>query len=198
MRRSATASVSFMPTLWLAARPLSIKALAVAVGSLLLALSSWIEVPLIPVPMNMQTFAIAMVGALYGWRLGAVTVLLWLTEGAFGLPVFSGGAAGLGYFLGPTGGYLLAFPLLAAFIGWLVERGKVIGSVFRLSLVMLAGHALCIAVGAAWLACLLGVEKAWLFGVAPFLLGSVLKSALAALTVEAMRGISALSAIKRP
>ncbi len=191
MRRSAIAPASFIPMSWLAARPLGVRALSVVIGSFLLAWASRIEVPLIPVPMNMQTFAIVIVGALYGWRLGAVTVLLWLTEGAAGLPVFSGGAAGIGYFLGPTAGYLLSFPLLAAFIGWLVEKKKGMESVWHLGLVMLIGHALCIAAGAAWLVYLMGAEKAWLFGVAPFILGSVLKSGLAALTVEAARKATA-------
>lgn len=191
MRRSAIAPAPFVPMLWLAARPLGVRALSVVIGSFLLALASRIEVPLIPVPMNMQTFAIVMIGALYGWRLGAATVLLWLTEGTLGLPVFSGGAAGIGYFLGPTAGYLFSFPFLAAFIGWLVEKKKIVTSVWSLGFAMLVGHAFCVTAGAAWLAYLIGAEKAWLFGVAPFILGSVLKSGLAALTVETVRNVTA-------
>ena len=93
----------------LESRSLAWQAGAVIVGSLLLALSSQIKVPMYPVPMTMQTFAVTLVGALYGWRLGAVTVIAWLAQGAMGLPVFAGAVGGAAYFAGPTGGYLLAF-----------------------------------------------------------------------------------------
>ena len=75
-------------------RPLGWKLAAIVVGSLFLTLSSYIEVPMVPVPVTMQTFAVALVGALYGWRLGGVTIVAWLVQGALGLPVLAGGAAG--------------------------------------------------------------------------------------------------------
>lgn len=71
----------------------------------------------------MQTFAILMVAALYGWRLGTITVLAWLGEAAVGMPVLAGGAGGIAVFVGPTAGYILSWPLITALVGWLFERG---------------------------------------------------------------------------
>ena len=110
-------------TLWLRGQSAAIKVLAVLFGTLVLTASSHISVPMVPVPMTMQTLAVTLVGALYGWRLGGLTILVWLAQGALGLPVFAGGTGGLARFLGPTGGYLLAFPVAGALTGWLVERG---------------------------------------------------------------------------
>src|SRR6478609_6204742 len=93
----------------LAARPAAIKAVFVLAGTLILALAS-------------QIFAVTMIGALYGWRLGAATVLAWLAEAAMGFPVLAGGAGGLAPFAGPTAGYLASFPVIAALVGWLAAR----------------------------------------------------------------------------
>src|SRR5262245_26439029 len=117
-----TLSEAFVP-LKLANRPLVHKALAVLIGTAFLPVSSWIEVPMYPVPVTMQTFAVTMIGALYGWRLGGLTVIAWLMEGMVGLPVLAGGAGGLVHFAGPTAGYLFGFPVVAAFVGLLAERG---------------------------------------------------------------------------
>ena len=73
---------------------------AIVLGTLFLALSSYVEVPMVPVPMTMQTFAVTMVGALYGWRLGALTIIAWLAEAVVGLPVLAGGASGIQHFMG--------------------------------------------------------------------------------------------------
>ncbi|TIL81237.1 MAG: biotin transporter BioY, partial [Mesorhizobium sp.] len=90
---------------------------AVGLGTVFLALASYIEVPMVPVPVTMQTFAVTLIGAVYGWRLGAATIVAWLVEGAIGLPVLSGGAAGGHHFVGPTAGYLFAFPVVGALTG---------------------------------------------------------------------------------
>ena len=90
------------------------QAVAVLLGTLFLTLSSYIVVPMVPVPMTMQTFAVTMVGALFGWRLGAATIIAWLVEGAIGFPVLAGGTGGLFAFMGPTAGYLFAFPAAGA------------------------------------------------------------------------------------
>ncbi|MFJ5369670.1 biotin transporter BioY [Bosea sp. CER48] len=169
----------------LESRSLAWRAGAVIVGSLLLALSSQIKVPMYPVPMTMQTFAVPLIGALYGWRLGAVTVIAWLLQGCVGLPVLAGAAGGAAYFAGPTAGYLLAFPFAAALAGWLAERGwngSRVGFAFAS---MLAANALCLVLGVAWLATLIGLSKAIAVGATPFVLGAVLKSALAATTLKA-------------
>lgn len=156
---------------------------AVLVGSALLAASSHIKVPMYPVPMTMQTFAVTLIGALYGWRLGAVTILAWLSQAALGLPVLAGGAAGLASFAGPTAGYLLAFPVAGALTGWLAARGwngNRMGWAFAS---MLLGNALCIVLGTAWLSLSIGAEKAIALGALPFIVGAVVKSALAASTL---------------
>ncbi|UYO00410.1 MAG: biotin transporter BioY [Devosia sp.] len=164
----------------LASRPLLWQAGAVVIGSLFLALCSWIEVPMVPVPVTMQTFGVAMVGALYGWRLGAITIVAWLLEAALGLPVLSGGSAGAHHFVGPTAGYLFAFPLVGALVGWLAERGWNGARPLLAFVSMLLGNALCLVIGAAWLATLIGLDQAIVHGVTPFLIGAVLKSALGA------------------
>jgi biotin transport system substrate-specific component len=153
----------------------------VVLGVALLTLSAKLKVPFYPVPMTMQTFVVLAVGAAYGWRLGAATVIAYLAAGAAGLPVFADTpekGVGLPYMLGPTGGYLVGFVAAAAFAGWLAERGWDRGT-GRLFAVMLAGHAVIFAFGIAWLAMHIGWSRAWVFGVAPFYWATLLKAALA-------------------
>ncbi|ODT65644.1 MAG: biotin biosynthesis protein BioY [Pelagibacterium sp. SCN 63-23] len=173
----------------LSERPLLWQAAALVAGTLFLTLCSWIEVPMVPVPVNMQTFGVAVIGALYGWRLGAITVLAWLAEAAMGLPVLSGGAAGAHHFVGPTAGYLFAFPLVAMLVGWLTEKGWNGQNPVLACAAMLLGNAACLGLGAAWLAMSIGAEPALIHGVLPFLVGAALKSALgAALLAVLSRG----------
>ena len=167
-------------------RPLGVKLAAILAGSLFLTLSSYLEVPMIPVPVTMQTFAVALVGALYGWRLGGLTIVAWLMQGALGLPVLAGGAAGAAHFVGPTAGYLFAFPVAGIAVGWLAERGWNGRRPWRAFVAMLIGNGLCLVLGAAWLAALIGLEPAIMTGFAPFLIGAVLKAGLGALTLRLM------------
>ncbi|WP_318152974.1 biotin transporter BioY [Halomonas sp. GD1P12] len=163
---------------------LSWKIVAVVLGSLFLTLCSYIQVPMMPVPVTMQTFGVLLVGALYGWRLGALTTLTWLGQAAVGLPVLAGGANGWVAFAGPTAGYLFAFPLCAALTGWLAQFGwNGQRAVLAFTAMMLA-HVLCLAAGGAWLSQFVGMEQAIALGVTPFLVGSVLKSALAVVTLK--------------
>ncbi len=182
---AATARPLLTPD-WLRHQSAARKASAVFLGTLFLALSSHVEVPMIPVPITMQTFAVTLVGALFGWRLGAVTVLAWLAEGAAGLPVLASGTIGLAHFMGPTGGYLLAFPFAAALTGWLTQHGWNGQRPLRAFVSMLLGNGLCLALGAAWLATMIGLKPAFMHGVAPFLTGSVLKAALGAAVLAAL------------
>ena len=160
------------------------KVAAVFFGTQLLAMSSYIEVPMVPVPITMQTFAVMLVGALYGWRLGGVTIVAWLMEGAVGLPVLAGGAAGAQHFLGATGGYLFAFPVAGMAVGWLTAHGWNGQRVWLSFLAMLIGNAICLVLGAAWLAVLIGAEQAFMAGVVPFVIGGILKSGLGAMTLK--------------
>jgi biotin transport system substrate-specific component len=168
-------------------RPLIAQIAAVLIGTALMTASSYVSVPMFPVPMTMQTLAATLIGALYGWRLGALTIALWLLQGALGLPVFANGAGGVPHLLGRTAGYLFAFPIAAAATGFLAERGWTGDRVVRAFLAMLAGNALCLVIGGMWLAILIGTEKAFWFGVAPFVLGAIVKSALGAAILKAMQ-----------
>jgi biotin transport system substrate-specific component len=153
-----------------------------------LAASSWVSVPMVPVPMTMQTFAVTVVGALFGWRLGALTILIWLGEAAMGLPVLAGGTGGLAPFMGPTAGYLMGFVAAAALTGFLAERGWTGKASVRAFAAMLLGNLLILAIGTAWLAGPIGLSlpTAVVAGAMPFVLGAVLKSALAAALLRAV------------
>lgn len=158
------------------------KAAVVFAGSLLLWASAKVQLPFYPVPLTMQTFAVLAIGAALGWRLGLATVLLYLAEGAAGLPVFAGTpekGIGLAYMMGPTGGYLLGYLPAAALCGWLAERGWD-RSVALTALAMLAGTVTIYLPGLLWLGAVVGWDKpvlAW--GLTPFLLGDLLKLGLA-------------------
>ena len=82
-------------------------------GTFLLAISSKIQVPFWPVPMTMQTFIVFLIGMMYGWKLATFTLILYLFEGAIGIPVFAKGG-GLAYLSGPTAGYLYGMTVAAA------------------------------------------------------------------------------------
>ena len=182
---TATLKPGFSP-IDIHSRGLGWKTAAVILGSLFLALSSYIEVPMVPVPVTMQTFAVALVGALYGWKLGGITIVAWLAQGALGIPVLAGGAAGAHHFVGPTAGYLFAFPIAAMAMGWLAERGWNGYRPWLAFAGMLISNGLCLVLGAAWLALLIGVEPAVMAGIVPFLIGAVLKAGLGALTLRLM------------
>lgn len=145
----------------------------------LLTLSAKIQVPLI-VPMTLQSLVVLVIGAAFGWRLGAATLALYLAEGAMGLPVFAGTpekGAGIAYMAGPTGGYLAGFLVAAVVTGFLAERGwtkSVLGALAAMSI----GHAVIFLFGFAWLAVLFGASKAFVIGVAPFYAATLIKTLL--------------------
>lgn len=163
-------------------------ALFVAAGILALSLASRVEIPMAPVPLTLQSLVVVLIGALGGWRLALVAIGAWLAAGALGLPVLAGGASGLDRFTGPTAGYLFAFPLAGALVGWLVARGWD-RTIWRLLGAMLLGHAVCLGLGTGWLATSMGLERALGAGLWPFLPGALVKSAAAALIVRAFRRI---------
>jgi biotin transport system substrate-specific component len=167
------------------------------VGVALMTLAAKIKVPFYPVPMTMQTLAALLIGAAYGWRLGAATILLYLAHGLFGAPVFTNtppAAAGPLYFMGPTAGFLAGMVISAAIAGLAVERGLgrslalIFGAfivaqvaVFLLGFLWLAQFAV-LASGAVGL----GSARAFAGAVQPFLLGDLLKTAIAAVAVYAL------------
>jgi len=141
-------------------------------GSVLLALSAKVQIPFWPVPMTMQTYVVLVLAMAYGWRLGGATMLLYLAEGALGLPVFAGTperGVGIAYMMGPTGGIL-------AERGW--DR-----SWLRTGAVMLLGHAVVFATGLAWLATLVGFDQAVALGFTPFIAATLAKTVLGLATM---------------
>lgn len=158
------------------------------VGTLVLTVSAKTKVVLGPVDISLQTLAVLLIASAFGLRLGVATLLLYMAEGAMGLPVFQGTpekGLGIAYMLGSTGGYLAGFVIMAAIVGWAADRGwdrnpiKLFGAMLTAEVVMMV-------MGFAWLALLIGPEKSWQFGVAPFVIGDLIKVALAASLVPAV------------
>jgi biotin transport system substrate-specific component len=141
-----------------------------------------------PVDMSLQTLAVILIAAAFGLRLGLATLLLYMAEGAAGLPVFQSTpekGIGLAYMLGTTGGYLAGFVVMAAIIGWAADRGWD-RNVLKFFGIVVIADAIMLAMGFGWLSALIGVEKGWQFGVAPFIVPDLIKAALAAALVPAV------------
>jgi biotin transport system substrate-specific component len=152
----------------------------VVAGSLLTALAAQVSIPLpfTPVPITGQTFAVLLVGAALGSRRGAASMALYVAQGLAGLPVFAGGKAGLAVLLGPTGGYLIGFIAAAFVTGWLAERGWD-RRPLTTALAMVLGNLVIYLLGVSWLAVFVGISKAPLLGMVPFIPGDILKIVLA-------------------
>jgi biotin transport system substrate-specific component len=158
-------------------------AVLVVLFSAFVALTAQVEIPLWPVPLTLQTLGVLFTGAVLGSRRGALALLLYLTEGALGLPVFAGGASGVGYMLGPTGGYLVGFVVAAGVVGRLAQRGWDRRLVWA-AVAMVIGNVLIYACGVAWLAVFLGdLWGALVKGMLLFVVGDLIKIAVAALTL---------------
>lgn len=153
------------------------------------------DLPGTDVPQTAQTFAVLVVGGLYGPGRGAAALAVYLLAGTVGLPVFAGGASGLDALLGPTGGFLIAFVPAAALAGW-AAGGERPRALVHLTAAMLGGHGLILLGGAARLAPLVGAEATWASGIEPFLAGAVAKSVSAAIVVACARRLSGLGACR--
>ena len=166
------------------------RVLAVGAAALVVAASAQVSVPvpLSPVPMTLQPLAVLVVGGLLGARLGAAALVLYVGLGALGLPVFTPvGLPGAARLLGPTGGYLLAYPVAAALVGWLTSARRPARPPARLLLACAAGMVVIHLGGSAQLAILTGdVGAATRYGLVPFLTGDLLKIGLAALVILAL------------
>lgn len=190
MNSEVPVSVRAPHTLPLLAR----RGLAIGLGALVVAVSAQVVVPVpfSPVPMTLQPLAVLVVGGLLGGAAGLGALLLYLALGVLGLPVFAGGGSGVLRLLGPTGGYLLAFPIAAWVAGTLVGRalepgGDVsAGTVLRVLLACALGMVIIHIGGGAQLA-LLGGDPSLAFrvGFIPFLTGDLLKVGLAAVVILA-------------
>lgn len=160
-----------------------LRSLALVIAfSLLTALAAQVAIPLpgTLVPITGQTFAVLLTGALLGSRLGALAMIAYLIEGASGLPFFAAGGSGLPRLLSsPTSGYLLSYPVAAFVVGLLSERGwdrRFVTAAAAMAL----GSVVILLGGWAWLARFMSPMAAWNVGVAPFLIGDVVKIVLAA------------------
>jgi biotin transport system substrate-specific component len=161
---------------------------SIAAGALIVALAAQVAVPLpySPVPLTLQGLAVLLVGGLFGSSVGAASMVLYLVAGAYGAPVFAFGGSGLARILGPTGGYLLAFPIAAFITGRLASRGRLLPCLFAAAIGMVAIHA----AGLAQLTLLLGDSaRPFAMGVLPFVVQDSLKVAVAALVLWRGHGI---------
>jgi biotin transport system substrate-specific component len=155
------------------------------IGSLIVALAAQINVPMIPVPMTLQTLAVLAIGAAYGSKLGAGTLALYAVEGVSGLPVF----AEMNSLFKPDGtmiasiGYIVGFIPAAYVVGWLAERGWD-RNPLKLIIACLLGAAIIYIPGLIWLGHLFGADKVLPYGLLPFWMGDIVKAVLAGLGIS--------------
>ena len=159
------------------------------IGSIILAISSKIKIPFYPVPMTMQTLIVLTIGVAFGWKLGLVTISLYLFEGIVGLPVFSGSpekGIGLVYFTGPTMGYLLGFLVAAYISGKFNYDNNLVKTLFKL----LFATSFIYILGIIWLGSLIGWDKpVFQLGAQPFLLAELFKILIATFAINQIKKI---------
>ncbi len=146
----------------------------VIIGSILLAIASQVAIPLTPVPLTLQTSIVLFIGMIYGSRLGATVIMLYLLEGLCGLPVFAGMSFGLHTLLSPSGGYLIGFLPAVVLSGYLMEIGF---SKYRLTtfLAGLLGTLIIFIFGVCVLSRFIGFHQAYIYGVYPFVVTETIK-----------------------
>lgn len=172
-----------------AAKPLSDKdaylasCIQVLTGSILLALSAQVSLPLpfTPVPLSLQTFALFIMAMTLGSKKASLAVILYLVQGSVGLPVFAGGTVNPMWLIGPKAGYLIGFVLAAYLIGKLAEANRE-RSLFETALILLMGELTILGCGSAWLSLFVGASNAINAGILPFIAGDFVKIVAAALS----------------
>ena len=153
-------------------------------GTLLLAVSSKIQVPFWPVPMTMQTFIVFIIGMSFGWKLAFSTLIAYLVEGALGLPVFAKGG-GLLYLMGPTAGYLYGMAIAAGVIGFFAERGYN-KSYIKSLISLMIGTIIIFVLGVGYLGSVIGYDKALAGGLYPFIPSEFFKIGLAVILIPSI------------
>ena len=156
-------------------------------GTLLLAISSKVQVPFWPVPMTMQTFVVFLIGMTYGVRLSFATVALYLLEGAAGLPVFASGG-GFSYLLGPTAGYLYGMLFASVVISYFANLGFS-KTYFKSALSLIVGSIIIFTLGIIYLGSIIGYEKAIAGGLLPFIPSELFKISLAVALIPTIQKI---------
>jgi biotin transport system substrate-specific component len=157
-------------------------AAVVVVSVALIAWSAQLTIPVEPVPITLQSYAVLAIGALLGARLAFLALVAYVGLGLSGLHLFAGGRTGVEVLLGPSGGFLIGFIAAAVLVGWLQERWARM-NILRLFGAILLGHAVIMALGAGWLAWQKGLAFAIDKGTLPFLPGAVIKSIAVLATV---------------
>ena len=179
-------------------RPFNAREIAyIGLGAALIAVCAWISIPLPQplVPFTLQTFAVCLVCAVFGWKLGLWTVVVYILLGAVGVPVFSGFRGGIGVLLGTTGGYIVGFLFTALLVGLAADR---IGRGLPVMLISMAlGILVCYAFGTAWFVVVytrnsgaIGVWTALSWCVFPYLIPDALKLVLASLLARRLHGLT--------
>jgi len=155
----------------------------------LMAVMAQIIIPIPPIPVTMQTFAIALTGAVLGAKKGTIAAVVYLLLGAVGVPVFAGFAGGLASFVGPAGGYLWSFPLLAFIVGLTAEKG----GRYLLALGLIAGSVINLSMGMLHLAFVLqlDMQAAFVAGVLPFIVPEIIKYSLVYLVAPRLKLVTA-------
>ena len=167
--------------------------LIVVLGTLLITISAKIKIPFYPVPMTMQTFVVLFLGMALGYKIGLLTVSLYLFEGIVGLPVFAGSpekGIGLVYFTGPTMGYLIGFLIAVSLAGYFKYEKNFIYTFIKL----LFAVSFIYIFGLLWLGYLIGWDKPiFKFGVQPFLLAELFKLLLLVILSPYIKRLKKLS-----
>lgn len=152
-----------------------------------LVIASKMSVQIGPVPLTMQTCAIGLIGAVLGMRKGFLTVLAFVIAGLAGLPIFATPLSGPAALLGPTGGYLIAFPFGALIAGYLAEKGWKDGKIFRSFIAQFLSNISIVVFGGLWLMLMTGTEKAFAVGLLPFFAPAVMKAVIASLLLAGIK-----------
>ena len=159
----------------------------ILIGTLILAISSKVQVPFWPVPMTMQTFVVFLIGMTYSVRLSFLTLITYLAEGALGLPVFASGG-GLIYLTGPTAGYLYGMTLAVIAISYLANFGYG-SSYIKTASALIVGSIIIFSLGIYYLGSIIGYDKAIQAGLIPFIPSEIFKIALAVAIIPTIQKI---------
>ncbi len=159
--------------------------------AVLTALAAWVEVPMFPVPITMQTCAVLLSGALLGARWGFISQVMYLAGGLF-LPIYAGGAMGVSTLFGATGGYLFAFPIAALLTGLALRSATIETPLYALFARVFAVSLVIMVFGTIWLQQVLNLSlvQAVSLGFVPFIIGDVIKCLLVVAIVKADKWIS--------
>jgi biotin transport system substrate-specific component len=158
----------------------------IAIGAALIFATSWVVIPLSPVPITGQTFGVLLVGGALGFRRGLASIALYVLIGLIGLPFFAEGKGGVQVLQGTTGGYIVGFIVAGSLVGRLAELGwdrRIVGALGAMAI----GNVVIYLFGVPWLMAVTHKDLAWGIanGLTPFLLGDALKLVLAAMAFPA-------------